>query len=138
MKKENELIKELENLKYDLQYLNEMKKIIESEDLNLTKIYSNLELLKSLGIKTHNLEVELKLIIEEAIKKEKSLINALANRQKIQQRIDALEQPYKNILYFKYVCGNTFDEIALMMHYSTKRIYQLHQKATSLYYQKYK
>ena len=44
----------------------------------------------------------------------------------------SLEQPYRNILFYRYIKFMTFDEIALKMNYSTPRIYQLHDHAIEL------
>ena len=111
MKQENKLIKELEDLKHDCQYLQEMKKVIECEDMNLTRIYSNLLQMKNMDIKTYNLDKKVKNILEALVKEEEQLIYTLENKQKIHDIINTLEQPYKNILYFRYVCTKSFDAI---------------------------
>lgn len=137
MKSENKLIKELEELKQDCVYLEEMKGFMESEDASLTKIYTKLRQMRELDLDVGNLDERIKFVLEEFVKGEKRVIKALEKRQLMLSRIDKMNQPFKNVLYFRYVCMKTFDEIALKMNYSTKRIYQLHQKALEIYCQKY-
>lgn len=137
MGKRNSLIKELENLSHDYQYLKEMREVIEHEDLGLTKIYWSLKEMKKLKLEIGDLDLKLKNFLEKLIQEEQHLIYALEHRQRIHDQISELEQPYRNVLYFRYVSSNTFDEIALKMNYSTKRIYQLHKEAIDLYCEKF-
>lgn len=138
MNKENVLIKELENLSHDCQYLKEMKNIIQQDDFGLTKIYSSLKEMKALKLEIGDLDIKLKKIMEKIIKDEEQFIAAVEKKQQIHNQINSIEQPYRNILYFRYVCDKTFDQIAFKMNYSTKRIYQLHKEAIYIYCQKYK
>ena len=46
----------------------------------------------------------------------------------IEHIIQRLSQPYKTIMFMKYISFMSFDQIADKMHYSTKRIYQLHSE----------
>lgn len=137
MKKQNKLIKQLEGLKQDCVYLDQMKSFMETEDLSLTKIYTNLRHMKEMNLDVGNLDEKIKFILEEFVKGEKFVIKALEKRQDMLAKIDTMSQPYKNVLYFRYVCMKTFDEIALKMNYSTKRIYQFHQKALDIFCEKY-
>ena len=137
MKSENKLIKELEDLKQDCVYLEEMKGFMETEDASLTKIYTKLRQMREMDLDVGNLDERIKFVLEEFVKGEKRVIKALEKRQLMLSRIDKMSQPFKNVLYFRYVCMKTFDEIALKMNYSTKRIYQLHQKALEIYCQRY-
>ena len=137
MKSENKLIKELEDLKQDCVYLGEMKGFMETEDASLTKIYTKLRQMREMDLDVGNLDERIKFVLEEFVKGEKRVIKALEKRQLMLSRIDKMSQPFKNVLYFRYVCMKTFDEIALKMNYSTKRIYQLHQKALEIYCQRY-
>ena len=107
-----ECLKELlEEYWYDNQYLKEKAKEVEtmnklilagkgSDFLSETKLYE---------------EAEMSKIIE----KKKHIENLLQN----------LTQPYRTIMYMKYITFLTFDQIADRMNYSTKRIYQLHGEA---------
>ena len=107
-----ECLKELlEEYWYDNQYLKEKAKEVEtmnklilagkgSDFLSETKLYEEAEMSK-------------------IIDKKKLIENLLQN----------LTQPYRTIMYMKYITFLTFDQIADRMNYSTKRIYQLHGEA---------
>ena len=56
------------------------------------------------------------------------LKNMLEEQNELEQYLDAIEQPYKGIIYEKYVMMKNFDEIASTFSYSVQRIYQLHKK----------
>ena len=137
MNKEKALIKELENFYYDNQYLKEMKEIIKQEDFGLAKIYSSLQDMKTLHVEIGDLDIKLKNFLEKLIDEEESLLNALEKKQKIHNQINSIDPPFKNVLYYRYICDNTFSEIADKMNYSTKRIYQLHKQAITIYCKKY-
>lgn len=63
---------------------------------------------------------------------EENIGNILKNMREEQNEfaryLDAIEQPYKGIIYEKYVMLKNFDEIASAYNYSVQRIYQLHKK----------
>ena len=138
MNKEQLLIKELKNFCYDTQYLKEFKTLIEQEDFSLSKIYSSLEQMKTLKFELHDLDLKLKNFLDNLFQEEKQLLTALESKQKIHKQINSMEAPFRNVLYFRYICNNSFSEIAFKMNYSTKRIYQLHKEALNIYCQKYK
>ena len=58
-------------------------------------------------------------------------LSIIEKKKNIESLIQSLSQPYKTIMYMKYVSFMTFDEIASKMNYSTKRIYQLHSEGFS-------
>ena len=138
MNKEQLLIKELKNFCYDAQYLKEFKTLMEQEDFSLSKIYSSLEQMKTLQLEIHDLDLKLKNFLDNLFQEEKQLLTALESKQKIHKQINSMEAPFRNVLYFRYICNNSFSEIAFKMNYSTKRIYQLHKEALNIYCQKYK
>ncbi len=53
----------------------------------------------------------------------------LEKKKYIETLIQKLQQPYRTILYMRYISFLSFDQIADKIHYSTKRIYQLHSDA---------
>lgn len=137
MNKGNILIKELQNLCHDYQYLKEMIDNIETQNLGVQKIYSSLKEMKRLKLDIGTLDIKLEKFLEKLIEEEEYLIETIEQRQKIQQRIQHIEQPHRNILFFRYICGKTFEEIAGKMNYSTKRIYQLHKESLYIYCEKF-
>ena len=46
----------------------------------------------------------------------------------IEDSIDNLPQPFKNVLYFRYIKDFSYEKISLNMNYSIQRIYQLHKE----------
>ena len=60
---------------------------------------------------------------------EKELVNKILEKKYyIENIIHQLSQPYKTIMFMKYISFLSFDQIAAKMNYSTKRIYQLHSE----------
>lgn len=107
----DELKELLESYWYDNQYLKEKFKEVESFN-KLTMNHSDSE------------------FIIDTKENEKSEIKKILEKKKfIESLIQQLQQPYRTILYMKYISFFTFDQIADKIHYSTKRIYQLHSDA---------
>lgn len=134
---QNTLIKELENYKYDFQYYLEKSKEIDKLKNEIQKSYERLQDMMAKKLDTGDLTKQLQLIIDKQSKEEDFLLSILSKKQEIERRISSLDQPYKNIFFMKYINLNTFDEIALKMNYSTKRIYQLHKKGLNIYCERY-
>lgn len=135
MKKE--LIKELEDYKYEYQYFIEKSKEIEKLKQEIQKSFARLKELKQTDFDVNDLNAQIKIILDKQSKEENALLSILAQKQKIEKNIENLPQPYKNIFFLKYISLKTFDEIALKMNYSTKRIYQLHKKGIEIYCDNY-
>ena len=107
-----EELKELfESYWYDNQYLKEKFKEVES----LNKLSMNQSDSAFLVDTKENEQLEIKKILEK--------------KKYIETLIQKLPQPYRTILYMRYISFFTFDQIADKIHYSTKRIYQLHSDA---------
>ena len=113
-----EVVMERETLKtlfeeywFDNQYLKEKLKEVETVNkLLLTERDSEL----LINTKKYE-EAEMSKIIEK--------------KKYIESLIQELSQPFRTIMYMKYITFLTFDQIADRMNYSTKRIYQLHTEA---------
>ncbi len=110
MKKE-ELKTKLEEYWYDNQYLKE--KVKEVEEMN--------QLIR-LGKASE-------IIIETKKHEEHEMSKIIKKKNYIESLFQNLSQPYRTLMYFKYISFLTFDQIASRMNYSTKRIYQLHNTA---------
>lgn len=61
------------------------------------------------------------------------LYNLLKKKFMIEEKIEKLEQPYKNILFFRYARGKNWGNIANEMDYTVKYIYELHGEALYQY-----
>lgn len=123
----SELKKLFERYQYDKDYINEILKEI--------KIYNEKnEKYKSYLNNGHSIlkNKDIELIIKKHEDDIKNMLKIKSNNNYIESLIQQLEQPYRNVLFYKYIKYYSFDEIASKMHYSTPRIYQLHDKALNL------
>ncbi len=59
---------------------------------------------------------------------ESQMLKIVEKKKYIESLIQDLSQPFRTIMYMKYISFLTFDQIAGKMNYSTKRIYQLHSE----------
>lgn len=101
----------LEEYWFDNQYLKEKEKEVES----INKIiHSNKATNYILDTKKYE-EAEMSKLLEK--------------KKHIEGLFQNLQQPYRTIMYMKYISFLSFDQIADRMNYSTKRIYQLHSEA---------
>lgn len=71
------------------------------------------------------------------MKKEKycQLIKMYKTKKMIEDKIDLIEQPYKNILYFKYIKGYGLTKVANEIGYNYKWTCELHGNALARYKQ---
>lgn len=101
----------LANKKYYEELIIDIKEMKEKQS-KLINRYGNLEEINSRIIKFSNLKNE-----------------ALKVLENVENTIDSLNQPSKNILYQRYIKGMEHYKIAMRLNYSTIRIYQLLNKA---------
>lgn len=90
------------------------------EDYALNKIYKK-DLEKEYKLKENNRECLL--IVSDELNK---TIRTIEN---VEKAISNLDQPSKNILFYRYIKNNSYDIIALKLNYSPQRVYQLLKKA---------
>ncbi len=131
-------IKDLKNYKYDYQYYREKFKDVENLKQDVSLSLSRLNDMKIKKYDTTELDSKIKKLLEKQSLEEDALIKIMTKKQEIENRIENMPQPYKNILFLKYIRDNTFDEIASKMSYSNKRIYQLHKEALDIYLEQFK
>ncbi len=110
------LKKLLDSYKFDSKYIAE--KVTELEHINAQNKRINNFMEENQGFKTIDTQLD-----------DKVMEQLLTKKQCIEFYINSLDQPYKTVMYLKYLCFYTFDQIANDMSYSTKRIYQLHSEA---------
>ena len=101
----------LENYWYDKHYLTEKIKEIEVIDNLISKGQSS-----EFMLSTKKYE-------------ENEMSKIMESKKYIESLLQQLPQPYRTIMYMKYITFLTFDQIADRINYSTKRIYQLHGEA---------
>lgn len=103
----HELKEYLEEYMYDYQYLKAKINEIEKYDKMIGKNITSSSF-------SDNKEYE-----------EQKMSKLMDKKREIESTIDLLKQPYRTVMYLKYICFSTFDQIADKLSYSTKRIYQL-------------
>ena len=133
MDKSEQELKELKSYAYELQYYNEKLKDMEKLTKEINELKFKLSDMKIKGYDTTLTVIELNNLEDKQVLLSKTLSNILNKNQKVESKIEDMFQPYKNILFLKYVKNLSFDEIATKMNYSSKRIYQLHKIAVSMY-----
>ena len=58
--------------------------------------------------------------------KQKQIEDVLQEMMGIEEAIQFLKQPYKTVIYMRYIDNFTMEQIADKLNYSCPRIYQLH------------
>ena len=72
-------------------------------------------------------------IVELKDKKYNKIIEMYKNKESIEKKIDKVAQPYKNILYYKYIKGLTLTEVAVKMNFCYEVVCRKHGIALKLY-----
>lgn len=79
------------------------------------------------------LEETLDRIKEIEIDCDKKLQELLIKKFMVENKIEQLEQPFKSILYLRYIRGNKLETISNVLGYSYDHICKLHGKALKIY-----
>lgn len=128
-----ELIKkELESYWYDGIYYAEKIKEIEIIINDISRITLQEQDFENSFMFNNNKKL-LKRLTDRLNNDQKIFDDLFQKKQKTEISLGKMSQPYKTIMYLKYIMFNTFDEIAVKMCYSPKRIYQLHSIALDLF-----
>lgn len=133
MNKENSLVVDLESYKFDYQYFLEKSDDLKALKKKIENLFVQLNDMRIKKQDTKEINEKLQIIIKQQDVEQKKLLKLLSKKQKIEKRIEKLTQPYRNVFFLRYIRGNSFDEIAAKMNYSTKRIYQLHKEGLDIY-----
>ena len=105
---------------YDCQYLDEKMKELEKIKKQESQVNGHNQI--------DNTKSECNFLIQNII----SLIKPIEDKKlKLEKTIQNLTQPYKNVIYFKYIRNFNYDQIADKLNYSINRIYQLHKLGLS-------
>jgi len=73
------------------------------------------------------------MIVQMKDEKYDQLIKMYKTKKKIEDKIDILEQPYRNILYYKYIKGLNLTQVANEIKYNYKWTRELHGNALRKY-----
>lgn len=66
------------------------------------------------------------LIVDAKNEKYEQLIKMYKTKKEIEDKIDKLDQPYKNILHFKYIKGLSLTEVAYEIKYDYDYVKRMH------------
>ena len=72
-------------------------------------------------------------IVDMKDEKYGQIIKMYKTKKQIEDKIDLLEQPYRNILYFKYIKGKNLTEVANVIGYNYKWTCEMHGYALKKY-----
>lgn len=72
-------------------------------------------------------------IVDMKNEKYGQIIKMYKTKKQIEDKIDLLEQPYRNILYFKYIKGKNLTEVANVIGYNYKWTCEMHGHALKKY-----
>ena len=126
---------ELKDYREDIKYIEEKLNDTEEVKGRIEKVTTILSLTKTSGGSIENdkfadgiskLE-EIKLDCSERMKE------LLLKKFKIDEKIETVEQPYRNVLFFRYTRGKSWEETAKELGYTRDYVCELHGEALYLY-----
>jgi DNA-directed RNA polymerase specialized sigma subunit len=124
---------ELSSYVYDNQYYNDKRGEVIKINEQLTELSSKLQKLMPVSLDSAEIEASIRELIGKHLEEKKFLLAALEKKHILERKLNGMKQPYRTVLYFRYIRNMGFKEIAKKMNYSDKRIYQLHREALELY-----
>ena len=115
----------------------ELKRKLMNYCYNIKMFNKQLMLSKSIYEKVKNSEAKIANLRIETIDNFETRIDDILKKMHIEQNsieefINIIDQPYKSVIYSRYIALNTFDEIAHEMSFSVQRIYQFHKKGLEI------
>lgn len=109
----NESKQELKDYIYNKRWIEERLEDIKERRSLLDKITTTLSDMPKGSPKTTDTNIEnLVKIMDDTIEIEKYIKDLKEKQIKIENKIDKIEQPYKNILYFRYIKGYNLTEVS--------------------------
>ncbi len=126
--------KELNSYLQDKKILKEKENDLEELITRATKITTELS-----DMPKGNSEIQDKMaelasqIVDMKNEKYEQIIKMYNTKKQIEDKIDLLEQPYKNILYFKYIKGKNLTEVANIINKEYKWTCKLYGEALKKY-----
>ena len=117
----------LESYKFEVKYYNERRT---EADIVMNNIKATIKVLNNIKDEVPNKDLVKDLILsytKDVLKIENNLAEINLKIKSIENLIENVSQPYRNVLHYKYIVGLSVEQIADKMNYSTQRIYQLHE-----------
>ena len=124
---------ELKSYVHDKQLLEEKTVEIENSKALILNAISRLYEIRKLDSSSNIVSNKIQDLLNRRVVDEDAIFKMLDNKDKIEKKIDCLLQPYKNILFLKYIRGDSVEEICSKMNLSLKRFYELHKDGIEMY-----
>lgn len=98
--------------------------------MNMTATHTTKTELATLGQRMRVRETQLAYLHSLEAEVESDLAGLMETKQKLRELLTELDNPqYQTVLSLRYFCGYTWEDIALKMHYSTRHVQRIHNKA---------
>lgn len=127
---------ELREYRDNIKYIEEKQNDAEELRTRIEKITSNITgMPNAKGSNLDKTPFEESLDRIQEIQKDcnKKLQELLIKKYLVENKIEQLEQPYKSILYLKYIRGINLFKVSGELNYSYRQIKRLHQEAVEKY-----
>ncbi|MBO7526723.1 MAG: hypothetical protein J6T74_02350 [Clostridia bacterium] len=124
---------ELKSYMHDKQLIEEKTVEIENSKALILNAISRLYEIRKLDSSSNIVSSKIQDLLNRRVVDEDAIFKMLDNKNKIEKKIDCLLQPYKNILFLKYIRGDSVEEICSKMNLSLKRFYELHKDGVEMY-----
>ena len=118
----------LKEFRYQLIYMKEREEELLELKSNVESVTSYISGMPS-SKNPRRLETKIAHYMDELEKLKLKNFNLIRERWEIEEKIDKLEQPYKNIIYFYYIKGYSISQLAQMFQYSESHIKLLKKKS---------
>ena len=136
MRKTDDVKEELGQYLQDKKLLQEKEQDLEELITRATKVTTEMSDMPKGSPKVEDRMAELTAqIVDLKNQKYDQIIKMYKTKKEIEDKIDLLKQPYKNILYYKYIKGEKLEKISLEIGYNYKWTCELHGEALLLYKQ---
>ena len=136
MRKTDDVKEELGQYLQDKKLLQEKEQDLEELITRATKVTTEMSDMPKGSPKVEDRMAELTAqIVDLKNQKYDQIIKMYKTKKEIEDKIDLLKQPYKNILYYKYIKGEKLEKISLEIGYNYKWTCELHGEALLQYKQ---
>lgn len=128
--------RELREYRDNIKYIEEKQNDAEELKTKIQKITQNITGMptgKGDNLDEAPLEESLDRIEEIEKECDKKLQELLLKKFVVENKIDRLDQPYKSILYLRYIRGNPLNKVSNELGYSYEHVCRMHGKALKMY-----
>lgn len=126
---------ELKDYREDIKYIEEKLNDTEEVKGKIEKVTSILSLSKTSGgeISNDKFADGISRLEELKIDCSDKMQELLLKKFLIDSKIETIEQPYRNVLFFRYTRGKSWEEVAKELGYAKDYIFDLHGEALYIY-----